>query len=101
MCLGAISRSVKQPCELAGKRIYGQDFEFMNRIEFIHKAELSSRNIFRAYHPRSNIESTFSMIKRKFGDSVRSKGDLAMKNEVLAKVLCHNLFFFVHLSGRV
>ncbi len=31
------------------------------------------------------------MIKRKFGDSVRSKGDLAMKNEVLAKVLCHNL----------
>jgi hypothetical protein len=24
--------------EWAGNRIYGQDFEFMNRIEFIHKA---------------------------------------------------------------
>jgi hypothetical protein len=31
------------------------------------------------------------MVKRKFGDAVRSKGELAMKNEVLAKLLCHNL----------
>src|SRR6266852_2875459 len=43
------------------------------------------------YHPRSNVESTFSMIKRKFGDSVRSKTDTAMVNEALAKILCHNL----------
>ncbi len=43
------------------------------------------------YHRRSNIESAFSMIKRKFGDSVRAKTDTAMRNEVLAKVLCHNL----------
>ena len=43
------------------------------------------------YHLRSNVESTFSMVKRKSGDSVRSKGDLAMKNEVLAKLVCHNL----------
>jgi len=31
------------------------------------------------------------MMKRKFGDSVRSKSDTAMVNEVLCKVLCHNL----------
>jgi hypothetical protein len=31
------------------------------------------------------------MIKRKFGDSVRSKTDVAMKNEVLAKLVCHNI----------
>ena len=43
------------------------------------------------YHLRSNVESTFSMIKVKFGDSVRSKTDTAMKNEVLAKILCHNI----------
>lgn len=36
------------------------------------------------------------MIKGKFGDSVRSKTDVAMKNEVLAKVLCHNLVVLVH-----
>ncbi len=43
------------------------------------------------YHQRSNVESAFSMIKRKFGDAVRAKTDTAMRNEVLAKVLCHNL----------
>lgn len=37
------------------------------------------------YHKRSNVESTFSMIKRKFGDFLRSKTDTAMVNEALAK----------------
>lgn len=43
------------------------------------------------YHKRSNIESTVMMIKAKFGDAVRSKTDVAMKNEVLCKFLCHNI----------
>jgi len=43
------------------------------------------------YHKRSRIESVFSVVKAKFGDSVRSKGDIAMKNEALAKLLAHNL----------
>jgi len=43
------------------------------------------------YHKRSNAESTFSMIKAKFRDHVRSRTDTAMKNEVLCKILCHNL----------
>jgi len=43
------------------------------------------------YHKRSNVESTFSMIKAKFRDHVRSKTDTAMKNEVLCKILCHNI----------
>jgi hypothetical protein len=43
------------------------------------------------YHKRSNVESTFSMIKAKLGDSIRSKTDTAMMNETLCKVLCHNL----------
>src|SRR5882724_7539121 len=43
------------------------------------------------YHKRSNVESTFSMIKAKFRDHVRSKTDVAMTNEVLCKILCHNI----------
>lgn len=43
------------------------------------------------YHQRSNVESTFSMVKAKFGDSVRSRTDAAMRNECLAKFLCHNI----------
>ncbi len=43
------------------------------------------------YHKRSNVESVFSAIKRKFGDSVRSKTDTAMVNEALCKILAHNV----------
>jgi transposase len=50
------------------------------------------RNDFLAhYHKRSNVESTFSMIKAKFRDHVRSKTDVAMVNEVLCKILAHNI----------
>lgn len=43
------------------------------------------------YHKRSNVETTFSMIKRKFGNHLRSKTELGQTNELLAKCLCHNL----------
>jgi transposase len=48
------------------------------------------------YHKRSNVESTFSMMKRKFGDGLRSKTDVAMVNESLCKILCHNLVVLIH-----
>jgi transposase len=43
------------------------------------------------YHQRSNVETTVMMMKTKYGDSLRSKSETAMKNEVLCKVLCHNI----------
>jgi transposase len=43
------------------------------------------------YHKRSSVESVFSMIKGKFGPAVRSKSEQGQVNEVLAKVLCHNV----------
>jgi transposase len=48
------------------------------------------------YHKRSNVESTFSMLKRKFGDGLRSRSDAAMKNETMCKILCHNLVVLIH-----
>ncbi len=47
------------------------------------------------YHKRSNVETAFSMIKGKFGDAVRAKGETAQVNEVLCKVLAHNLCVLV------
>jgi transposase len=43
------------------------------------------------YHKRSNVESTFSAVKRKFGDHVRSRDEVGMVNEAMAKFVCHNL----------
>ena len=43
------------------------------------------------YHKRSNVETAFSMMKAKFGGSVRAKTPVAQVNEVLCKVLCHNI----------
>jgi transposase len=43
------------------------------------------------YHKRSNAEAVFAMMKKKFGGSVRSKSPAAQINEVLCKVLCHNI----------
>jgi len=43
------------------------------------------------YHLRSNVETTFFMIKARFGDFIRSKDKVAQLNEVLLKVLCHNI----------
>jgi len=43
------------------------------------------------YHKRSNVETTFYMIKSKFGTNLRSKTKTAQINEVLCKILCHNI----------
>lgn len=67
--------------------LYNKLFHFfqMNREEFLSN-----------YHRRSNAESTFSAMKRKFGEIIRSKTPVAQRNELLLKVLCHNIVCVVH-----
>ena len=48
------------------------------------------------YHKRSNVETAFSMIKGKFGDSVRAKSETGQVNEILLKCLCHNIYVLIH-----
>lgn len=54
------------------------------------RAEFSAR-----YHQRSQVETMFSMVKAKFGGSVRSKLETAQVNEVHFKFLCHNIVVLV------
>lgn len=58
-----------------------------------HRDEFDAR-----YHKRSNVEATFGAIKKKFGDAVKSKNEVAQRNEVLAKVLAHNLTVLIKAS---
>jgi transposase len=88
-CLESISATgatpfipFKSSARPTGTDLYRKLYHFfsLNRDEFMAH-----------YHKRSNVESTMSMIKAKFRDELRSKTDTAMRNEALAKVLCHNI----------
>ena len=59
--------------------------------KMFHYFQFQKEEFLKKYHLRSNVESTFSMVKRTLGDSVRSKGEVAMKNEVAAKFVAHNI----------
>lgn len=61
-----------------------------------HMVEASNDQFLAHYHKRSNVESTFSAVKRKFGASVRAKTFPAQVNEVLLKCLAYNLSVLVH-----
>jgi transposase len=43
------------------------------------------------YHKRSNAESVFNMMKRKFGTHLYSKSKVGQTNEILCKALAHNI----------
>jgi transposase len=66
--------------------------------EMYHRFCLHKEEYMRHCHRRSNAESTFSAVKRLFGDSVRSKTDTAMTNEVYAKFICYNLTCIIHMA---
>jgi transposase len=56
-----------------------------------HLFSLNTEWFYEHYHKRSNVESTFSMMKRNFGEYLWSRRYTAQVNEALCKVICHNL----------
>jgi transposase len=77
------SNSLPPAEDSAWSRMY--HYFMFNRDEFLQH-----------YHRRSSVESVFSMVKAKFGDSVRSKSGTGQVNEALCKVLCHNICVLIH-----
>lgn len=67
-------------------RVKSETWTRMFHFYSYHRAEFLQH-----YHKRSNVETTFHMIKSKFGQRLRSKSMTAQINEALCKVLCHNL----------
>ena len=63
--------------------------------QMFHYFSYNQEKFMRHYHKRSNVETTFHMIKSKFGDAVRSKTARAQINEALCKVLCHNVVVLI------
>ncbi|MBS3175521.1 IS5 family transposase [Candidatus Woesearchaeota archaeon] len=59
--------------------------------KMFHYFQFNKEEFLEHYHLRSNIETTNHMIKSKLGDYLRSKTKIAQVNELLLKVLCHNI----------
>ncbi len=53
------------------------------------------------YHKRSNSETVFHMVKTKFRDNLRSKDKTAQVNELLCKMLCHNICVIIQETNEL
>jgi len=76
------SNSVPQSIHTPKSELWTRMYHFYS----LHRAEFLDH-----YHKRSNVESVFQMIKSKFGERLKSKTETAQVNEVMCKVLCHNI----------
>ena len=59
--------------------------------KMFHYFQLNRDEFMEHYHKRSNVESTNAAIKRKFGETLKSKNPIAQVNELLAKIIAYNL----------
>ena len=61
-----------------------------------HYFMMNREDFMEHYHKRSNVETTFMMVKTKFGDKLKSKKWTAQKNELLCKLIAHNIVVVIH-----
>ncbi|MFZ3148152.1 MAG: IS5 family transposase [Methanothrix sp.] len=61
-----------------------------------HYFQINRDDFMEHYHKRSNIEATNAAIKRKFGETLKSKNPTAQVNELLAKIIAYNLTVVIH-----
>lgn len=73
----------------SARRVGKEKNSLWNRM--YHFYSYNQERFMQNYHKRSNVETTFHMIKSKFGDALRSRTKTAQINEALCKVLCHNI----------
>jgi hypothetical protein len=48
------------------------------------------------YSQRSNVVTTFSAIKKKFGENVKSRNRIAQENEMLCKIIAYNISVLIY-----
>lgn len=58
--------------------------------------QLHADEFYEHYHKRSNVESTFGAIKKKFGDTLKAKSETGQKNELLCKIIAYNITVLIH-----
>lgn len=56
-----------------------------------HYFAYNKEDFLKHYHKRSNVETTFSAIKKKLGETLKSKNTTAQINELLCKIIAYNI----------
>ncbi len=73
------------------------DAEFhKTTCKLFHYFQFNQAEFLEHYHLRPNVEATFSAIKRKLGERLKSKNDTARVNELLCKIIAYNLTVVIH-----
>ena len=72
-------------------RVNGHIWRNMYAMFMLRKEEFEEH-----YHLRSNMETTLSTWKLKFGNSLKSKNLIAKKNELLCKAIAYNITVLIH-----
>lgn len=68
---------------------------------FKEEREPERRDFLRKYHKRSNVESSFNVMKEKFGKNLRCKDSTALETEVFTKVLCYNICILIRMMYKL
>lgn len=56
-----------------------------------HYFAYNKEEFLKHYHKRSNVETAFSSIKKKLGETLKSKNKTAQINELLCKMIAYNI----------
>lgn len=75
-----------------GSKIWVEMYKYFNH----HRDEFEQH-----YHQRSNAETAFAMLKRKFGKQLRNKKPVSQRNEMLAKCVAHNILVLIKAAHTV
>lgn len=69
--------------------VFGKNGEIWDRR--LHAWKYHFAEFHERYRFRSNVETAFSSLKAVFGPNLRSRSETGRTNELLAKIICHNL----------
>jgi len=75
-----------------GSKIWTEMYDYFQN----HRNEFEQH-----YHKRSNAETGFSMLKRKFGVQLRNKKPVSQRNEILVKCLAHNILVLIQAAQNL
>jgi transposase len=63
--------------------------------KMFHYFEYNKDEFLQHYHKRSNVETTFSAVKKKLGETLKSKNHTAQVNELLCKFIAYNILVLI------